>query len=54
MSHELRSITDKELSEILHKHLLWLRNQPGGERGDLSHCDLSMRNFSFAPLLVLT
>jgi hypothetical protein len=37
----MRKITIDELKEILHKHLLWRRGEPGGGRADLRGADLS-------------
>ena len=36
----LRQITENELLEILKKHEMWMKEEPGGERADLSNTDL--------------
>lgn len=36
----LKQITQDELIEILKKHEKWVRDEPGGERADLSNTDL--------------
>ena len=47
---ELRKITQEQLEEILHKHKLWLENKEGGEKADLSYCDLRDVYFTCANL----
>lgn len=39
-----RKITQEELNGILEKHKKWLDNEPGGERANLSGCNLSYSN----------
>ena len=46
----MRTITKEELESILEKHKLWLGNDPGGERADLSWADLSRADLSRAYL----
>ena len=36
----MKNISQKELKEILNKHKMWLRDEEGGERADLSNTDL--------------
>ena len=36
----MRTISNKELNEILEKHEKWLNNEEGGERADLSYTNL--------------
>ena len=36
----MKNISQKELKEILNKHKMWLRDEEGGERADLSNADL--------------
>ena len=43
-------ITQEELNEFLRKHKLWLKNEEGGERANLSGANLSMANLSRADL----
>lgn len=38
---EGRTVNKDELKEICEKHILWLNNEEGGERADLSGADLS-------------
>jgi hypothetical protein len=40
----------KELKEILEKHVLWLRDEKGGEKANLSYANLSSANLSYANL----
>ena len=47
---ELRKITQEQLEEILHKHKLWLEGEEGGEKADLSYCDLRDANLTGANL----
>ena len=37
----MKNITKKELVSILNKHKMWLRNDPKGERADLTGADLT-------------
>lgn len=37
----MRKVSKEELAEIVRKHRLWRRGEPGGERADLSWTDLS-------------
>ncbi len=46
----MRDITKEQLSEILEKHRLWLRDDEGGERADLSGSDLRGSNLSYSDL----
>lgn len=39
-------MTQAELNDILEKHKKWLNNEPGGERANLSHCDLRHSDLS--------
>ena len=43
-------ITQEELNEFLRKHKLWLKNEGGGEKADLSWADLSGADLSGADL----
>jgi hypothetical protein len=43
-------ITQEELNEFLRKHKLWLKNEEGGERANLSWADLSGADLSRADL----
>ena len=43
-------MTQEELNEIVRKHNLWLKNEEGGERADLSGANLSCANLSRANL----
>ena len=45
-----RKITNVELQEFLRKHKLWLDNEDGGERADLSYTDLDGANLDGANL----
>ena len=45
-----RKITKEELQEFLRKHKLWLDNEDGGERADLSYTDLDGANLVRANL----
>ena len=36
----MKNISQKELKEILNKHKMWLRDEEGGERANLSNADL--------------
>ena len=40
----------QKLKEILQKHSLWLRDEDGGEKADLRHCDLTRANLRDANL----
>ena len=42
----MREISKDELKEILKKHRLWLEDEDGGERADLSRANLSRANLS--------
>lgn len=44
---ELRKISEKELKEILDKHIKWLRNDADGKRADLSYYDLNGIDLSY-------
>jgi hypothetical protein len=46
----MKTITQKKLAEILKKHLMWQKNEEGGERADLSRADLSGADLSEANL----
>ena len=46
----LRKISESEFKEILKKHEMWLNDEDGGERADLSSADLSSANLSSANL----
>ena len=48
----MRMITSDELHEIIRKHKLWLQDEDGGERADLSGADLSGAILSGANLSV--
>ena len=43
-------MTDKELQDILEKHLKWLRNECGGERANLENANLENANLENANL----
>jgi hypothetical protein len=43
-------MNEKELKEILEKHLKWLNDEPGGEKADLRYANLSSANLSSADL----
>lgn len=43
-------MTTDKLNEILQKHKLWLNNEAGGERADLSGANLSRANLRRADL----
>jgi hypothetical protein len=45
-----KKITKEELEQFLRKHKLWLKDDPDGERADLSGADLSWANLSGADL----
>ena len=46
----MREISKDELKEILKKHRMWLEDEDGGERADLSGADLSeAKNIPFVP-----
>ena len=40
----------KEIKEILEKHAKWLKDEPGGDRADLSSADLSLADLRLANL----
>ena len=46
----LRTISKDELDSILEKHKMWLNNEPGGERANLSDADLRGANLIKANL----
>lgn len=46
----MSKITEKQLEEILKKHKLWLNNEEGGERANLSFADLSNADLCSANL----
>jgi hypothetical protein len=46
----MKTITPEELKEILVKHKMWLLNQDGGERANLSSADLSYADLRYANL----
>ena len=46
----MRQIAAEKLTDILKKHLAWLKGENGGERADLSEADLSKANLSRANL----
>ena len=46
----MRTVTDNKLDEILENHHKWLCGRHGGERADLSGCDLSRANLLEADL----
>ena len=46
----MKVITTAELVEILRKHKMWLANEPGGERANLSEADLTRANLCNANL----
>ena len=46
----MKVITAAELVEILRKHKMWLANEPGGERADLTRADLSRADLTRADL----
>ena len=48
---ELRKITQEQLKEVLLKHKLYLENKEGGEKADLSYCDLIGANLECANLI---
>ena len=43
-------ITKEELEQILRKHKLWLKNEDGGERANLTEADLTEANLTRADL----
>jgi uncharacterized protein YjbI with pentapeptide repeats len=43
-------MNEKELKEILEKHLKWLNDEPGGEKAHLSSANLSYADLSSADL----
>lgn len=43
-------MNEMELKEILRKHKLWLNNEDGGERANLSRAKLSYANLKSADL----
>ena len=46
----MRTFTLEQLEEILAKHKLWLNDEEGGEKADLSYANLRYANLSFADL----
>ena len=46
----MKNISQKELKEILNKHKMWLRDEEGGERADLSNDDLKCVDLSYTNL----
>ena len=46
----MRKISKEELKTILEKHKLWLRQEDGGEKANLSGSDLSGSNLSWSDL----
>jgi len=46
----MKIFTTDELKEIFRKHLLWLEDDDGGERADLSNADLSNADLRYADL----
>ena len=47
----MKNINQEELKEILKKHEMWLKDEKGGERADLSNADLSSVNLWNANLI---
>ena len=47
----MKNISKEELKEILDKHKMWLKDEEGGERADLSNADLSSVNLWNANLI---
>lgn len=47
----MKNISKEELKEILDKHEMWLKDEEGGERADLSNADLSSVNLWNANLI---
>ena len=46
----MKKMSAKKLKEVLKKHELWLKNEPGGELANLSFANLSFADLSFANL----
>lgn len=46
----MRTISEKELKDILDKHGKWLRNEKGGEKANLSYANLSYADLRYADL----
>ncbi|MFN7455127.1 MAG: pentapeptide repeat-containing protein [Pseudobdellovibrionaceae bacterium] len=46
----MRKISEQELKDILDKHDKWLKSEDGGEKANLSNCDLSFADLSYADL----
>ena len=46
----MKNISQEELEEILKKHEMWLKNEEGGERADLSYADLKCVDLSYTNL----
>ena len=46
----MRTISQKELKEILEKHKMWLNDEEGGETANLRHADLRGADLKFAIL----
>ena len=46
----MKKMSAKKLKEVLKKHELWLKNEPGGELANLSFANLSFADLSFADL----
>ena len=46
----MRNISQEELNKILKKHKMWLKDEEGGERADLSYVDLKCVDLSYTNL----
>ena len=46
----MKKISQEELKEILKKHEMWLKDEEGGERADLSYVDLKCVDLSYTNL----
>ena len=46
----MKKMSAKKLKEVLKKHELWLKNEPGGELANLSFADLSFADLRSADL----
>ena len=46
----MRNISQEELKEILKKHEMWLKDEEGGERANLSYVDLKCVDLSYTNL----
>lgn len=46
----MRTISNEELKEILRKHKMWLNNEVGGEKANLSYSDLGGSDLSYSDL----